>query len=755
MTDLMRDAQTLVSSKSEVTSTRWQRKSAATLLGWSSALSLVAAVATPSAVQAQDVVDDSGLDRIVVTAQRREEDQQDVPISLTVLPKENLANFLAGGDDILALATRVPGLYAESSNGRVAPRFYIRGLGNTDFDLAASQPVSIIQDEVVLENVVLKSFPLFDIENIEILRGPQGTLFGRNTPAGTIKFDTAKPSDEFGGYISGSLGRFFSTRVEGGVGGPLIPGVLSYRASGLFSQRDDYIDNGFTNEEDVLGGFQDIAGRLQLLYTPTERVSALLNVHARNIEGTSTIFRANVLGPGNNELNENFDRELVFFDGGAGNPQSYDQFGLSGRVTLDLGFADLISITAFETANGSSRGDIDGGSFLPGGSFPGFIPFPSDTTDGLDDLDQFTQEIRLASTSDGPFRWQVGFFYFDSDFTISTVGDGFPPLTTVRHTNDSWAIFGQGSYDITDRLTFTGGVRYTEDDKDFTGVVVNLPTPDVEVSDEKVTWDVALNYGLSDDVTVFARVARGFRAPTIQGRDVAFFGQPTTATSETILSYEAGIKGVFFDNRARLNATGFYYDANDLQFSAIGGLGNFNQLVNADGRGFGVEIDAEALLTENFLVTAGFSYNDTEITEEGLTVAPCGGGCTVIDPLDALGNALITGNPFPQAPEIIWNVAARYSIPVSDSNEIYFFTDWAFQGDTNFFLFESAEFNSNGNVEGGAKLGYSIDDGRVDLALFARNILDAENVRGGIDFNNLTGFVNEPRIWGVSATINF
>ena len=442
MTNATRAALTKSSSTNDVTMKNREGTKNASLLGWAASAAIIVAAGAPGAALAQpeqeDGVEGVGLDRIVVTAQRREEDQQDVPISLTVLPKENLANFLAGGDDILALATRVPGLYAESSNGRVAPRFYIRGLGNTDFDLAASQPVSVIQDEVVLENVILKSFPLFDIANIEVLRGPQGTLFGRNTPAGTIKFDTAKPTEEFEGFLSGSLGRFFSTRVEGGVGGPLIPGVLSYRISGLYTQRDNYIDNGFTNEEDALGGFEDVAGRLQVLYTPTERVSALFNVHARRIEGTSTLFRANVLGPGDNDLNENFDRDLVFFDGGGGNPQSYDQFGLSGRVTIDLGFADLISISAFENASGASRGDIDGGAFFPDGPFPGFIPFPSDTTDGLDDLNQFTQEVRLASNSDGPFRWQAGFFYFDSDFTISTFGDGFPPLTTVRHTNDSW-----------------------------------------------------------------------------------------------------------------------------------------------------------------------------------------------------------------------------------------------------------------------------------------------------------------------------
>jgi iron complex outermembrane recepter protein len=728
-----------------------------------SALSGVSALSLATATSAHAQAS-SGLDEVFVTAQRREENQQEVPISITTLPEDRFTAILQGADDIRALATRVPGLYAESSNGRVAPRFYIRGLGNTDFDLAASQPVSIVMDEIVMENVVLKSFPLFDIERVEVLRGPQGTLFGRNTPAGIVKFDTVKPGDEQEGFISGSIGRFATAKIEGALGGPLTD-TLSYRASALYQRRSDWVDNGgviqngFDAREDAFGGFSDVAGRFQVAWAPTENFDALFNIHGRKIEGTSELFRANILGPGNNELNANFDRGVVFYDQGGGNQQSYDTYGGSARLTLGLGAVDVISITGFETANGKSRGDIDGGSgalFLPDGSFPGPILFPADTQDAIDDHDQFTQEIRLASNGDGPFSWQAGFFYFDSDLTVTT-NPFFAPATTVRHDNQSWALFAQGSYDLTDRLNFTGGVRYTEDEKDFVGVATNFPVAPVSVSDEKVTWDAALTFAATGAVNLYARVARGFRAPTIQGRDVAFFGSPTTAGSETVLSYEAGLKSTLFDNRMRFNASAWYYDANDLQFSAIGGLGNFNQLVNADGEAWGFEADAEWLVSENFLLTGGVGFADTEITEENLLVAPCGGGCTVTDPLVMVGmtqRALITGNPFPQAPKWTWNVTARYSVPTS-KGELYLFTDWAGQSRTNFFLYESAEFFNDGSVEGGARLGMLCKDGTLDVALYVRNILDAEIVRGGIDFNNLTGFVNEPRIWGASATLRF
>ena len=144
--------------------------------------------ATPSATPAM-----TRAQTIFVTANRREENIQDVPVSVATLAPDQVQSIFDAGGDITALAARVPGLFVESSNGRVAPRFYIRGLGNTDFDLAASQPVSVMMDDVVMENVTLKSFPIFDVEQIEVLRGPQGTLFGRNTPAGIVKIDTIAP----------------------------------------------------------------------------------------------------------------------------------------------------------------------------------------------------------------------------------------------------------------------------------------------------------------------------------------------------------------------------------------------------------------------------------------------------------------------------------------------------------------------------------------------------------------------------------
>jgi len=742
-------------------------------------------VSTPAA--AQDDEFDWVLEEIIVTAQKREESLQEVPISVATLSEDRYEVLFSGGEDILALSGRVPGLYAESSNGRAAPRFYLRGLGNIDFDLAASQPVSIVMDEVVMENTVLKSFPLFDMQNVEVIRGPQGTLFGRNTIAGIVKFNTRRPDHETSGYLKGSWATFDTTNVEGAVGGSLIEDKLSVRVSGLARNRDDWITNGHTGNES-LGDYAEYAGRVQLHWTPNDTFSALLSYQARNMDGTASIFRANVFDTGSSGLNQNYDRDLVYYDGGDDNPQGYQGSGTTLNLTWTFDKAVVNSITSYQEAEGSSRGDIDAGVIDYSGtltpppgvttgdlgegvtSWPGFIPFPSVTEDGAD-ITQLTQEFRLSSLNDGPFNWQIGAFFFDSTLKVDTYS--FASLdaqdTIIQQDNKAWAVFGQGSYQLSDALTLTAGVRYTDDEKDFKvnqypllWLVSEIPSVEpINSSDGQASYDVALNWALSDESSLYARYANGFRAQTIQGRDIAFLGFPTVADAETINSIEAGYKADFWDNRARLNLGVFSYEVDDMQFSVIGGAANVNQVINADkGKATGFEIEADFLVSENLLISAGFAFNDTEIDDSTLVTKTCGSGqCTVLDPLDtspgATGEVFIDGNPFPRAPETTYNLSLRYSVPMGDAGEIYVFTDWAWYGEINMPLYEAVEFKTDDQYEGGLRVGYQNYDGNWEIAAFARNITDEDNVLGFIDFNNNTGFVNEPRVWGIEVRKDF
>ena len=697
------------------------------------------------------------LETITVTAQKRSQSIQEVPISIATLSGEKFDAIFSSGDDITALAIKVPGLYAESSNGRVAPRFYIRGLGNTDFDLAASQPVSIVMDEVVMENVILKSFPLFDVQQVEVIRGPQGTLFGRNTTAGIVKFDSVKPRQDFDAYVKTTAGTLGMFNLEGAVGGGLTD-ELSARISLLSQNRSDWIDNAYLGENDAMGGYQERAGRLQFLYE-TADFNALLNIHSRNYEGTSSIFRANVFTKGSNKLNENYDRDTVYYDATVNNPQEYDSWGSSLKFDFALDGMTLTSISSYETASGFSQGDIDGGY---GGLFvnadpdtygPGVIMFPSATRDELRDLEQVTQEVRLASDTSDAFSWQVGGFYFDSTFGVNTVGGVVNPAF-VFHGNTSWALFGQGTYQLDEKWNVTAGIRYTDDEKTFsTTVPDNAP---IRVTDDQISWELSTNYRLTNKTSLFARIADGFRAQSIQGRNVAFAEPATVADAETIMSYEFGVKSDLLDNTLRLNAAVFYYTIDDMQISVIGGELNGNTLDNADkGVGYGFETDFDYRVLPNLSVGGGFSYNKTEFKDNNTVVGGCGfGNCTILDPVNADGKPYIDGNPFAQAPETILTLNARYDYPVA-TGEIYVYTDFALQGKTNLFLYESAEFNTKNQHEAGLRVAYINYDGNYEVGVFGRNITDQDNVKGAVDFNNLTGFVNEPRTFGVDFKISF
>ena len=710
------------------------------------------------------------LETITVTAQRREEDVQKVPISITTLEPEKIDVIGAAGDDVRVLSGRLPSLNIESSFGRAFPRFYIRGLGNTDFDLNASQPVSLVYDEIVQENAILKGFPIFDLDRIEVLRGPQGTLFGRNTPAGVLKFESRRPAQGFDAYARVNYGTYGTASFEGAAGGGLSDTVAG-RVSMIYQRRDDWVDNDFTGDRDSLEGYHEFAARGQLLYDGDD-FEALFNVHARNLGGTARLFRANIIRPGSNDFVHGFDRGNISIDGR--NEQDLDGWGANARLRWDFEGFSLHSVTGYEHVEVYSRGDIDGGFgavFAPP-SVPGFIPFPSESADGLPEHRQFTQEFRIESRDSKPWDWQVGVFYFNEHIAIdsfsydSLAGGVQNGYAHQEQDNKAWALFGSLGYEFSDTLKLRGGLRYTHDEKDFVAQRFVSPLAFLGVGpigplranpdDSDVSGDLSLNWSPSDTVNYYARIAKGFRAPSIQGR-VLFGDVVSVADSERVVSAEVGVKADFWDKRARIGFDVFRYDVHDQQLTAVGGQQNFNTLINADKMtGQGIELDLEAYLTDRFLVTLGYSYNDTEIKDRNLAIQPCASGCTVLDPVGPVsGTVLIDGNRLPQAPKNVFNVTARYDFDVGEGKTVYVYTDWAYRGDVNFFLYESKEYRGDPLLEGGLRIGYTWDYGQYEVAAFGRNITDRVELVGGIDFNNLTGFVNEPRIVGLEFKAKF
>ncbi len=724
-------------------------------------LPLCGALTTVAFAQEQE----GQLEEVLVTSERRSENIRDVPNSVSTVSGEDLDVLSTGGQDVRLLAARIPSLNVESSFGRAFPRFYIRGYGNGDFRLNASQPVSLIYDDVVQENPILKGFPIFDLDQIEVLRGPQGTLFGRNTPGGVVKFDSVKPEADFGGYFNVSDATYNTANVEGAINLPLGEG-WSARVSGLYQHRDDYVGNALTDEDDIYEGYDDRAARVQVLYEPGETFSALFNAHMRNLDGTARLFRANIIESGSNDLVDGFDVDSPIFADGQ-NRQELNILGGSVRLRWDFGDLALYSITGYESMDAYSRGDIDGGfgcgfCALPNG--PGFIPFPSETADAIPTLDQLTQEVRLESQLDGSLNWQAGVYYFDEDydtefFSYDSLGGGAQnQYLRANQTNTAWAVFGSVTYDVTSALELRGGVRYTNDEKDFvTGTPEGFTFPDptlptsASLSDSNVSWDLAGTFSVSDSVNLYVRIAKGFRAASVQ--PAGAFGNQSVAEPETNTSIELGVKADLMDRRAKVYFNVFRYEVKDQQLTAVGGANNAVRLLNAEETvGQGAELDFEAYLTPKLLVTLGASYNDTEINDDGISVGTCF-ACTVTDPIVG-GFAVIDGNPLPQAPEWIANFTLRYGIPVGNG-EIFAYTDWTYRSEVNFFLYESIEFTGKALLEGGLRAGYTWSEGKYEAALFGRNITDEVVAVGAIDFNNRTGFINEPRIFGVQFKAKF
>src|ERR1700744_444488 len=362
------------------------------------------------------------LQSVTVTAERITEDARSVPISVSTIGGEALDVLNSGGDDVRALSGRVPSLNIESSFGRAFPRFYIRGYGNTDFHLNASQPVSLIYDDVVQENPILKGFPVFDVDQVEVLAGPQGTLFGRNTPAGVVKFDSVAPSRIANGYVNVGYGSFNSVNLEGAYGMPLGPD-WAIRGSILSQHRNGWVTNTAPGAgPGKLEGYDDEAGRLQLLYKPSGTFSALFNVHTRALDGTARLFRANIIKPGTNDLVDGFDPYQVSVDGQ--NAQTVDTDGASAKLRWVLGGDNVLSsISGWEHVHAFSRGDVDGGygavCDLPMG--PGVIPFADETSDALSGHEQLSQEFRLEHGGAGPLTWQTGLYLYHEKYKIMSV----------------------------------------------------------------------------------------------------------------------------------------------------------------------------------------------------------------------------------------------------------------------------------------------------------------------------------------------
>ncbi len=706
------------------------------------------------------------LKNVTVTAEKRPEDIQKVPVSISVLDSEKLQAYGASGDTLVQLAGRSPSLQVESSYGRTFPRFYIRGLGNTDYDANASQPVSLVYDDIVQENPLLKGFPMFDLEQVEVLRGPQGTMFGRNSPAGVVKFDSVKPSEDTEGYAKVSYGSYGTANLEGALGGALGAEGWSARAAFLVQHRDGWIDNAYNGKHDALGGYNDRAIRLQAMYRGDD-FYALFNLHARNYDGSAAIFRPNSVEAGSPSLVPGFDIDRVAADGR--NAENVTSWGASAKLNWYRDNLTFTSITGLERVRMFSQGDVDGG-YLASAGTPAWpaassaLSSYSETADEIPQHRQITQEFRVANDADERLRWQTGLYYFYenidvNNFTYDHTGATQTASVRQHQATHAAAVFGSLAYQVNDRFNLRAGLRYSHEKKDYSaqrlfGYTGALGPLSADQSDGHWSGDLTGSWAFSDRVSVYGRLANGFRAPSVQGRLTSKNGL-STAKAETINSLEFGVKSTGWDGRLRFNADIYGFVMHDQQVTAVAATTNSTDLVSIDRTdGRGVEFDLEIGPNANWAFTLGGSYNDTEIKDSNLAVAKCS-NCVVLDPLNASGRALIDGNSLPRAAKYIASFTARYSVPVGDTGEFFVYTDWNYRSKLNFYLYDSVEYASKATTMGGLRVGYNWDLGRHELALYGRNLTNRRTIIATSTFISRAAMVSDPRIVGVEYTAHF
>jgi iron complex outermembrane receptor protein len=513
--------------------------------------------------------------------------------------------------------------------------------------------------------------------------------------------------------------------------------------------------------------------RAQIEFRPTDELKIRLTGQLRDLDGDARLFRANAFETGSNKLvgldGGKFKRDEISTNGL--NFQKLKTQNIAGTIEYDFGPATLYSVTSYWHGTYKSRGDIDGGT----DAGPGFIPFQAQSQDNIPSLDQFTQELRIASNNTTGLGYQAGVFYFNENTDIQSLDFGSPtatdPSAIVNQRQEARAvgIFGSVNYKTENGLTLQAGARWNHDKKKLTAERLYDVRPifvgggpvgetTTRVKDSVLTWDVSAIQELNEDVNVYARVAKGYRAPAIQGR-ILFDRDVSTADSENTMSYEAGIKTTLLDRKLRFNLTGYFFKMKDLQLSAVGGANNANLLLNANAvKGHGFEAELEARPVRGLTLTGGVSLNIAKIRDKDLIVEVCAAACTVTDPFAVPsvpfdpGEVYIDGNQLPQAPKWTLNWSAGYEHPVGNGS-LYIFTDWYHRSKINFFLYESVEFSDDKLPDGGLRVGYKTD--AFDIAGFVRNINNDKSAVSGIDFNNLTAMVNEPRIWGVEFGYKF
>jgi iron complex outermembrane receptor protein len=743
--------------------------------------------AAPCLAQAQEQEEE-----IVVTAQRREQALSDVPATINAFTGEQLNNLGVTQTNDLGLLTpnlSIGGAYAGSSN----PIITIRGVGLSDFNDNNSSPAGGYVDEVYFVSPPMLAFSLFDVERVEVLKGPQGTLYGRNTTAGALNFISRRPTDQFeaGLRVDGeSYDRLLS---EVYVSGPL-GDRLSGRIAAIGETGGGFINNRVSGRED--GDRDYAAGRVLLGWAPTDAIDVLFNLHAgRDRSDLGQYQHAGLLDPTSGGLCaaasagrtdptacvDAFGYSDVDGDVDAGDYNKvadvdYDNTGGSVRVDWDLGGPSLTSITAFETFGGLRREDADG-------SPNGLIEIDYDV-----DVDQISEELRLSFETDTG-DWILGAYYGRDEIDVTNTSDvlrdlrttlvgspgvppsGFLPIgadpagtfaaqfaNAYTQETTAAALFGHVIWRLSEHWNAQTGVRYTseerafrtrtrydEDPAELTGY--GLPADGVFLDEARsidysdTSWTLGVSYEPTDDHLYYASASRGFKSGGFNGGIPLTPDEVVPYDPETLLAYELGAKITVANGRGQFNASAFYYDYSDLQVFTVVNTGAtpvqiLTNAANAEIYG----LDAEAVIRplDGLDINLGLGLLSAEYVNANI------------------GGRNRSGETLVNSPELSFNASLRYERPIV-GGRAFALLSGRYQSEQTVEN-EIAPVRQEGYWITDLRLGFGAEDGRWQVAAYAKNLADARPLTGRLTLTDL-GFAEltygQPRRVGISLSIRY
>lgn len=735
---------------------------------------------------AETVATERTLAPVIVTSQRREQDLQQVPVAVTAIDSDFVES--RGITSIESLSTLAPNLKIESTPGNsTAAQISIRGGVTINPALTWEPTVGIYLDGVYIGKTQGSVFDVADIERIEVLRGPQGTLYGRNTLAGAINIISREPSGDFRGYAEATLGNYNLRQFRAGVDFDQI-GPFRVKLSGMVRERDgiiDVIENpvpGLTlagpASSDELDSVERASALLAVAFDVSEsftvdysfdystadqrpRFSQIIQVDAGNIFDPASPAYAGGGPIGGQyfgfplDLYVNADRQ---FDASVDGPVFEDMttFGHSLTGTLDLGWGELKSITGYRELEWDDALDLDGS------------PLPLAHTSRLSDYESFSQEIQLTGGNDR-FDYVTGLYYFTDEGATDNpqffFGGGARFDSRYGFSTDAWAAYGQLDWHLTDRLTLTGGLRYTSEEKSINRALSVLGPPAVPLvpegtsateTFENLSPTVIVAYQASEDVNLYAKYSEGYKSGGFNGEASTAEEVRRPYDAEEVRSYEAGLKSTFAGDTVRLNAAVFYNQHRDMQLSVFTAQNAAASDIRNAGEAtiWGIELEGTWRPTDRLTLSANYASLNTEYDEF----------------IDA-GVDVADDRSFPHAPENTFSLIADANLWADDLGRIdlsadYQYTDayFTFPYTLNPNVPQNA-FNSEADARGivNARLSWGeipLAGNEVEVSVWAKNLFDEEYLANFIDFGPgfgglVNGYFGDPQTYGISLRANW